>query len=465
MSGGMTRKPGDWVCRSCQYVNFCRRDSCQRCGELKVGVQLERADYSSISGSWDVKPGDWYCAACGVHNYASRPSCFKCSASKDDSASVIANSWGFRCNSPGGNTNWSSSWKSGDWICSRLGCNEHNYASRTECFRCNAPRSDCDFSAITVYLKCKDLDEIRGAGVGDAEIDTDQNCFDLNHWGIDEVAEMQNLTHLKIPGLQFQQISKLQNMRSAVICHLGVFAAIIGGVAEFKSVAGMLQTDRILAHCCFDDFHTPEFKLEISASSESAEMELLNCLPKIKVKAVMKTSSEIYETVFYALEGSDEDKGDHLAQRNSGNEGMYQVDIYGEVNFQNVATDVALTCLVLHLYNMTISPELSDINTSFDIRSEKKSDSAGLCNKMKLSMKNSPVCRNQPSPVISNICRNVESEFVFERCFANNMSKVRNLVTETEAAEQKLYSQPKVMVDIVQNSFKQIELHQMSLEI
>ncbi|XP_042408652.1 zinc finger Ran-binding domain-containing protein 2-like [Zingiber officinale] len=143
MSGGMTRKPGDWVCRSCQYVNFCRRDSCQRCGELKVGVQLERADYSSISGSWDVKPGDWYCAACGVHNYASRPSCFKCSASKDDSASVIANSWGFRCNSPGGAANWSSSWKSGDWICSRLGCNEHNYASRTECFRCNAPRSDC----------------------------------------------------------------------------------------------------------------------------------------------------------------------------------------------------------------------------------------------------------------------------------------------------------------------------------
>ncbi|KAG6486342.1 hypothetical protein ZIOFF_054912 [Zingiber officinale] len=42
---------------------------------------------------------------------------------------------------------------------------------------------DLNFSAITVYLKCKDLDEIRGAGVGDAEIDTDQNCFDLNHWG------------------------------------------------------------------------------------------------------------------------------------------------------------------------------------------------------------------------------------------------------------------------------------------
>ncbi|TMW83519.1 hypothetical protein EJD97_001466, partial [Solanum chilense] len=33
-----------------------------------------------------------------------------------------------------------SGWKSGDWICTRLGCNEHNFASRMECFRCNAPR-------------------------------------------------------------------------------------------------------------------------------------------------------------------------------------------------------------------------------------------------------------------------------------------------------------------------------------
>ncbi|CAL9066359.1 unnamed protein product [Musa banksii] len=130
MSSG--RKPGDWVCRSCQYVNFCRRDSCQRCGELKLGV--ERADYTSVSGSWDVKPGDWYCS-CGVHNYASRSSCFKCGATKDDSASAVAQSWGFRCSGA-----WSSGWKSGDWICTRLGCNEHNYASRMECFRCNAPR-------------------------------------------------------------------------------------------------------------------------------------------------------------------------------------------------------------------------------------------------------------------------------------------------------------------------------------
>ncbi|OAY84696.1 hypothetical protein ACMD2_17992 [Ananas comosus] len=126
-------KPGDWNCRSCQYVNFCKRDSCQRCGEPKLGVPLhERTDYTSAGGAaWDVKPGDWYCS-CGVHNYACRSNCFKCGAVKNDSG--VTHSWGFAC--PG-----QHGWKSGDWTCTRLGCNEHNYASRTECFRCNAPRN------------------------------------------------------------------------------------------------------------------------------------------------------------------------------------------------------------------------------------------------------------------------------------------------------------------------------------
>ncbi|XP_072968405.1 RNA-binding protein involved in heterochromatin assembly dri1-like [Typha angustifolia] len=127
----MSRKPGDWNCRSCQYLNFCKRESCQRCGDPKFGI--ERTDYTSISGGgWEVKPGDWYCS-CGVHNYASRANCFKCGATKNDN-STVTHSWGFGLNAH------QTGWKSGDWICARLGCNEHNYAIRTECFRCSAPR-------------------------------------------------------------------------------------------------------------------------------------------------------------------------------------------------------------------------------------------------------------------------------------------------------------------------------------
>jgi hypothetical protein len=65
-----------------------------------------------MGGSWEVKPGDWYCGCCGVSNYASRGNCFKCGAAKTDSAAVAQN-WGFNAAGQAG-------WKSGDWICPRL---------------------------------------------------------------------------------------------------------------------------------------------------------------------------------------------------------------------------------------------------------------------------------------------------------------------------------------------------------
>ncbi|KAK8550144.1 hypothetical protein V6N12_038874 [Hibiscus sabdariffa] len=91
--GDNMNRPGDWNCRSCQHLNFQRRDSCQRCGEPRPGG--ERGDYGSFGGRGgssfgftgpDVRPGDWYCTLgnCGAHNFASRSSCFKCGAAKDD---------------------------------------------------------------------------------------------------------------------------------------------------------------------------------------------------------------------------------------------------------------------------------------------------------------------------------------------------------------------------------------------
>lgn len=127
-------RPGDWNCRSCQHLNFQRRDSCQRCGDSKYG---DRVDYAAAfggrggggssfglnNGSSDVRLGDWYCASanCGAHNFASRLSCFKCGAFKDDLSgggynnnmnSDILRSRGFGGSGRPG-------WKSGDWICSR----------------------------------------------------------------------------------------------------------------------------------------------------------------------------------------------------------------------------------------------------------------------------------------------------------------------------------------------------------
>ncbi|ESR63720.1 hypothetical protein KPL70_000270 [Citrus sinensis] len=149
-------RPGDWNCRSCNHLNFQRRDSCQRCGEPRAGDRS--GDYGSFGGRGsssfgfstgpDVRPGDWYCSVgnCGAHNFASRSSCFKCGATKDDSAGGFGEGGdmprmrGFRFGGGGSSSSSRSGWKSGDWICTRPGCNEHNFASRTECFRCSAPR-------------------------------------------------------------------------------------------------------------------------------------------------------------------------------------------------------------------------------------------------------------------------------------------------------------------------------------
>ncbi|XP_065850771.1 putative RNA-binding protein involved in heterochromatin assembly [Euphorbia lathyris] len=149
-------RPGDWNCRSCQYLNFQRRDSCQRCGEARPGSGDNYGSGFGLSSFGfntgpDVRPGDWYCTIsnCGAHNFASRSSCFKCGATKDQSSSSSSSSSGFdgdnmmRMRGFGfGNsgTTSRSGWKSGDWICTRSGCNEHNFASRMECYRCNAPR-------------------------------------------------------------------------------------------------------------------------------------------------------------------------------------------------------------------------------------------------------------------------------------------------------------------------------------
>ncbi|CAM8970237.1 unnamed protein product [Rhodiola kirilowii] len=150
-------RPGDWNCRSCNHLNFQRRDSCQKCGDPRQGGGV--TDYSAIFGSGrmaggspfgfttgpDVRPGDWYCNVrnCGAHNFASRSSCFKCGALKEElSGAGFESDFGRGRGIIGssGSGGRRSGWKSGDWICSRPGCNEHNFASRMECYSCNAPR-------------------------------------------------------------------------------------------------------------------------------------------------------------------------------------------------------------------------------------------------------------------------------------------------------------------------------------
>lgn len=127
-------RPGDWNCRSCQHLNFQRRDSCQRCGDPRSGGGdfggfggRGASSFGFTTGS-DVRPGDWYCSAgsCGAHNFASRSSCFKCGAFKDDGGfdydmprSRGLGLGGGAAGGGGGGGGGRPGWKSGDWICNR----------------------------------------------------------------------------------------------------------------------------------------------------------------------------------------------------------------------------------------------------------------------------------------------------------------------------------------------------------
>ncbi|WCJ29685.1 Ran BP2/NZF zinc finger-like superfamily protein [Euphorbia peplus] len=119
---------GDWMCPACQHINFKKREACQHCTYPKYGGP----DPTSFIYK---RPGDWYCNGmnCGSHNYASRSTCYRCGSTKNDNYSNIYASDPTALHVPPG-------WKSGDWICTRMGCAEHNYASRIECYKCKTPR-------------------------------------------------------------------------------------------------------------------------------------------------------------------------------------------------------------------------------------------------------------------------------------------------------------------------------------
>ncbi|PHT51590.1 hypothetical protein CQW23_06052 [Capsicum baccatum] len=104
-------REGDWMCAACQHLNFKKRDACQRCSCPKYATPVDVAMYGLKKKN--VLAGDWYCSAmnCGSHNYASRSNCYRCGALKSYYYGITAG-YGYDSSALPG-------WKSGDWICSR----------------------------------------------------------------------------------------------------------------------------------------------------------------------------------------------------------------------------------------------------------------------------------------------------------------------------------------------------------
>ncbi|KAL5185961.1 hypothetical protein HKD37_05G011926 [Glycine soja] len=122
---------GDWMCGVCEHINFKKRETCQSCRYPKYGG----TDPSTYRyNKTEALAGDWFCN-CGAHNYASRSSCYRCGAIKD----YYCSGYGTKSGEYGSYT-FPLGWKNGDWLCPRIGCGVHNYARRTECFKCKVPR-------------------------------------------------------------------------------------------------------------------------------------------------------------------------------------------------------------------------------------------------------------------------------------------------------------------------------------
>ena len=142
--GASVRRPGDWTCARCSAHNFASRQSCFKCKRSKAGGDSEGGDgfspVASKAGSdaggpsaGSFRAGDWICKKCRAHNFASRQSCFKCEHRKTGDEVPPPQSEG--PSGAGGAT--PENFRSGDWICE--GCQSHNFASRSSCFRCARP--------------------------------------------------------------------------------------------------------------------------------------------------------------------------------------------------------------------------------------------------------------------------------------------------------------------------------------
>lgn len=129
-------KEGDWICPACSNHNYATRVECNKCGTVREGF----------------RKGDWICKACKNHNYANKMQCNKCGAPRNDGVMIAGMQQGMmmmpmmgcmgaqmaQMQNPMGMGGTAARGRVGDWSCPQ--CGNHNYAQRTVCNRCGAPK-------------------------------------------------------------------------------------------------------------------------------------------------------------------------------------------------------------------------------------------------------------------------------------------------------------------------------------
>ncbi|XP_017698070.1 uncharacterized protein LOC103706355 isoform X2 [Phoenix dactylifera] len=238
--GGGSGREGDWECGGCRNRNYAFRSLCNRCKQPRLLVDTK----TPADSKWLPRIGDWICTGCSNNNYASREKCKKCSQSKEEGAlpavampgvslptyaqcfagvqelhqskinfgitrnPVIhsfppSSDWSYGGpdiyglqSAPSWSLNGSSGseysypsnrkqlpvvpkgWRDGDWICN---CGFHNYSSRTQCKKCNAPV----LSGVTSSAPSSAVSALRTKRLASEELVTDWDNKRLNAGDID----------------------------------------------------------------------------------------------------------------------------------------------------------------------------------------------------------------------------------------------------------------------------------------
>nr|CAD1837433.1 unnamed protein product [Ananas comosus var. bracteatus] len=109
-SSGIEMKKGDWLCPSCNFLNFARNLRCLEC--KKAGPRKEERII-------EMKLGDWTCPKCEFMNFARKKQCHRCEERRPKRQLIP-----------------------GDWECPS--CDFVNFRRNKVCIKCNCARPEAE---------------------------------------------------------------------------------------------------------------------------------------------------------------------------------------------------------------------------------------------------------------------------------------------------------------------------------
>merc|ERR1719433_246847 len=152
-AGGRPGRPvagvdGAWACAICDNINFAMRDACNKCqtpkAECEAPVEAQTTAHTAhgfqkgapVAGA----DGNWVCGLCKNVNYSMRDACNRCQTPKEDAEQANENPYLSQVHAePVQKTGGKPvAGVDGNWSCPA--CQNVNFAARSVCNRCAAPK-------------------------------------------------------------------------------------------------------------------------------------------------------------------------------------------------------------------------------------------------------------------------------------------------------------------------------------